>query len=420
MESPSITDLPDGWTAVPLRDVCELRKEQVNPAQCGAKVYVGLEHIESGNSALKSHGSPSDVRSAKSRFATGDLLYGKLRPYLDKAVFADREGICSTDILVLQPKRQQAEGRFLINILHMPQFVQHAIRTTHGVNHPRTSWQSIAEYILALPPLDEQRAIAGVLGKLRAAVAAQQAILDRATELKAALMAKLLTEGTRGEPTQTQAISTGWHDAQLAAIADVFSGHSPKGESYNTHGDGVPLINGPAEFGPRFPQVFKWTTAPKRRCKKGDILFCVRGNTTGRMNEADQEYCIGRGVAAIRGKDGKATTRFVHHLLTFIAPAILTAATSGGSTFPNITDSQLKAWPVSVPPISGQSVIASILDLVDERISVAELCKARYAELFAALLDELMTGRVRVHDLDLAEAAVAPRGEPDDLLIRGE
>jgi len=79
-----------------------------------------------------------------------------------------------------------------------------------------------------------------------------------------------------------------WYLTELGELAEILMGESPKGKTYNTSGDGVPLLNGPAEFGRKFPTAVQWTTAPTRIANPGDILFCVRGNTTGRMNMADR------------------------------------------------------------------------------------------------------------------------------------
>src|SRR5205085_4287702 len=78
---------------------------------------------------------------------------------------------------------------------------------------------------------------------------------------------------------------------------------SPPGDTYNTTGEGVPLINGPVEFsaGPFGRTVVnQYTIAPTNFCEEGDLLICVRGSTTGRTNVAAFRACIGRGVAAIQ------------------------------------------------------------------------------------------------------------------------
>ena len=125
--------------------------------------YVGLEHIDPCEPTLKRWGDPEDVRSAKTRFAPGDILYRKLRPYLDKSVLAPFAGICSTDILVLRAQAERAIGELLVSAIHTKPFLEHAASTTAGVNHPRTSWNALKVHALAVPPLPEQRAIAAVL-----------------------------------------------------------------------------------------------------------------------------------------------------------------------------------------------------------------------------------------------------------------
>jgi len=119
----------------------------------------------------------------------------------------------------------------------------------------------------------------------------------------------------------------------LNDIAEVVMGQSPKGEDVNTDGDGFPLLNGPTEFKHRYPEPVQYTTEGRKFSKDGDILFCVRGSTTGRMNYADQRYAIGRGIAAIRGKNGYPTP-YVRAVIERNLDRLLVAAT--GSTFPNV------------------------------------------------------------------------------------
>ena len=99
-------------------------------------------------------------------------------------------------------------------------------------------------------------------------------------------------------------IPKGWKVSRLDEIASVLMGLSPNGESYNANGVGMPLINGPVEFGDYFPVKTKWTEAATRFAAEGDLIFCVRGSTTGRRVVSDGEYGIGRGVCAFRATGG--------------------------------------------------------------------------------------------------------------------
>ena len=170
-------------------------------------------------------------------------------------------------------------------------------------------------------------------------------------------------------------------------------GQSPKGDTYNTDGIGEPLINGPAEFGSKHPIPVQWTNKPTKLCKDGDVLFCVRGNTTGRMNIADQRYCIGRGIAAIREKTQISDTLYIRHLLEYERSSLYRIAIGGGSTFPNISTVHLKNYPVALPPLPEQCAIAYVWEAIDNRTAALEREVKHLDELFHAMLEDLMTGQ---------------------------
>jgi len=254
---------------------------------------------------------------------------------------------------------------------------------------------------LLLPPLPEQRRIAQVLHTIQRAIAAQQQVIAAARQLKRSLMQRLFTYGPGPEPAPTKDTEIGpvpedWEVAGLAKLAEIEMGQSPPGSSYNDERDGIALINGPAEFGDRFPAPVKWTTKPTRLCRGGDILFCVRGNTTGRMNIADREYCIGRGVAAIRALDAVSTTSYLFFLLERNARRIFDIAIAGGSTFPNITQGQLRSLPVTAPSRPQQQQLAMTLSVIEQKIDAEEQRKAALQALFQSMLQQLMSGQIRV------------------------
>ena len=139
------------WIRVGLEKVCSKVGSNYQPKESSNLPYVGLEHIESEKSMLTNHGFESEIKSSKTRFKKGQILYGKLRPYLDKAVIAPFDGICSTDILVFD-SNTESMNEFLIHLIHSNEFIDHAKATTNGVQHPRTSWNSLKQFNFLLPP----------------------------------------------------------------------------------------------------------------------------------------------------------------------------------------------------------------------------------------------------------------------------
>ena len=199
-------DFPKGWRWTTLGEIIEPSKERANPQGIEEIPYISLEHIEKDTGKLLGCGCSSEVKSTKTKFKRGDLLYGKLRPYLNKVYLSDFEGICSTDILVF-PKNDLHSNAFLFYRLLCPDFVNYASHNVSGVNLPRVNFQTLAQFKIPFPPLPEQQRIVAkieeLFTKLDAGIDALhkvQAQLKRYRQsvLKAAFDGKL-TEAWRAE-----------------------------------------------------------------------------------------------------------------------------------------------------------------------------------------------------------------------------
>ena len=182
-----------------------------------------------------------------------------------------------------------------------------------------------------------------------------------------------------------------WAKVTLGFAAEIIMGQSPDGSTYNADGAGTPLINGPAEFGAKYPSAVQWTNSPTKTCQSGDVLFCVRGSTTGRMNVANDTYCIGRGVAAIRGRLGVATTPFLERVLSGFATEILEEAIGNGSTFPSVTGDRLRAKEFLLPSMTEQIRIVEILSALDDTIEQTAALIAKHQRINAGLMQDLFT-----------------------------
>jgi type I restriction enzyme, S subunit len=163
-------------------------------------------------------------------------------------------------------------------------------------------------------------------------------------------------------------MSDNWEVAALEDFAIIEMGQSPSGETCNQEGIGLPLLNGPTEFGGYHPTPVQFTTDPRKYAFPGDMLFCVRGSTTGRMNWADQKYAIGRGLAAIRHRSGSEYRYFLKAIIDFRLPELLASAT--GSTFPNVSREQLANLQCEIPSLPEQRTIAEMLGALDDKIEL--------------------------------------------------
>lgn len=157
--------LPKGWVQIQLGELVEPSTNRVDPAKAPGSKYIGLEHIESGTGKLNGYGFAKEVRSTKAIFRKGDLLYGKLRPYLNKVYVPDFDGVCSTDILVF-PIGEFLSNKYMFLRMLAEDFVRYANLNVSGVQHPRVDFRKLAIFPVPLPPLPEQHRIVAKIEEL--------------------------------------------------------------------------------------------------------------------------------------------------------------------------------------------------------------------------------------------------------------
>ncbi len=165
MNEGALPELPEGWVWTRLGELIEPSNEKADPLKIRKMPYIGLEHIEKDTGKLLSYGDSNEVKSTKTRFHSGDLLYGKLRPYLNKVLVVDFDGICSTDILVFS-KNSYISNKYIAHRFLCSDFVRYANQNVSGVQHPRVNFYTLSQFSIPLPPLPEQRAIVSKIEQL--------------------------------------------------------------------------------------------------------------------------------------------------------------------------------------------------------------------------------------------------------------
>ncbi|MBO9379639.1 restriction endonuclease subunit S [Sphingomonas histidinilytica] len=142
---------PKGWASRTLGDIARQVGESVRPESLDPNTpYIGLEHMPRRSIALSDWDGAGKVTSGKLIFRKGDFLFGKLRPYFHKVGIAPVDGICSTDIIVLNAREPESSA-FVLTCISQDEFVAFADRTSDGTKMPRTSWGRVERYSLCLP-----------------------------------------------------------------------------------------------------------------------------------------------------------------------------------------------------------------------------------------------------------------------------
>ena len=176
------------WASVPLSQLCEVN----GTVDASSTIYVGLEHIVSCKNYILAPGRVEDFKTHRP-FQQNSILYGKLRPELNKVWLATCDGHCSVDILVLSPCTKTIVPAFLLYSLACSKFVKLAVSLSSGTKMPRTSWSNMKNIRFLVPPLETQHRIASILSGVDAVIENYRLYQQQLEMLKKGLMQKLLT-----------------------------------------------------------------------------------------------------------------------------------------------------------------------------------------------------------------------------------
>ena len=353
-----------GWRALQLGDVCQFKYGKSLPKArrsgsgfgvFGSNGQVGLhdEALTDGTTIIVGRkGSLGEVTYSNDRCWPIDTTY-----YVDRSV---------TD----------ADLRWLYyRMKAMPLTQLNRAAAVPGLNRDDAYVQK-----LLLPPIGEQRRLAEVLDAAEVLRAKRSEALAKLNTLTQAVFINMF-----GDSRQPSAKTV-----PLADLAEIVMGQSPPGDTYNESGIGVPLLNGPSEFGDKHPVPVQWTTSPTRMSREGDILFCVRGATAGRLNWADADYCLGRGLAAIRAEPSHRA--FLFRVLD--AHYVRFQSSGVGSTFINIGKSDLHGVPVPMASTSAVLEYARIYSALSEQRTALNVSLAKIDELYLSLQQRAFRGEL--------------------------
>lgn len=152
------------WTLVKLGDLAEdISKRVDNPAQSGYDRFVGLEHFVSGDLKIKSWGTTESLTSAAKAFKKGDVLFARRNAYLRRASLVDFNGICSGDAFVVREKHDRVIPGFLALVLNSEVLWDYANSNAAGTMSKRVKWRDLEEYKFLLPPKEQQEQMSELL-----------------------------------------------------------------------------------------------------------------------------------------------------------------------------------------------------------------------------------------------------------------
>jgi len=369
--------LPGGWQTLRLKYAVSLRKDRVDRP---AGQYIGLENIAPQTGSLDLE-EDSTAEGLSGVYKNGDVLFGRLRPYLAKVAAPETDGTCSTELFVLEPRKLRRD--YLKYLLLSDGFVELVNSATYGVKMPRADWGFVGNIRIPVPPEHFQLEIGRTLdafvafideliGKLVSTIALQRTVAQRSVE-------RLLFSGFASSATKRRSrlpyapeIPRGWFDGKLGYFAVIQNGSTPRREVLRYWQDGsIPwLTSGKVHEGAIESADQFVTEAAVRECHlplvpRESILVAItgEGRTRGVAAILRQPATINQHVAAIT-PDKRLRPTYLWRVLQSQYEWLRGESAGGGSTRAAITCEFLRHLPIPVPPLEEQDAICQEVEIV--------------------------------------------------------
>lgn len=385
--------LPKGWSSVRFGDVVERVSETGIPTEEESKRYIGLEHMESGDLQIRAWGSEVAITNPKTRVCAGDVLFARRNTHLRRAAIAPFDTYYSPDGYAFRSSSPALLQSFLLAVVSADAFMDFAVRHSSGTHSKRVKWTQLQEYQFALPPLEEQKRIVEVMESAEQARACYRAVSLAGSSLRAALLNRLDSEGTR---------------VPLGSVASIQRGSSYKSEDYTAEGNGKPFLTlkSVSRAGHYAPDGLKWVRDdfdPSRSAEPGDLFFANTDLTPGKLligapfffpgEESDAAPAFSMDLSKVEVIHSSVSAEFLYFALSASRIRQEMRLLSGGSTVAHLRLTSVPQIEISVPTPSRQKELLVQLRGIDRAMTAAFAAEQAVSRLSRRAFDVLGGGQ---------------------------
>ncbi|MFO0060918.1 MAG: restriction endonuclease subunit S, partial [Planctomyces sp.] len=406
---------PEHWNVVSVKRRMLLRTEKTARRQNP----VGLENIESWTGRFVP--TETEFEGDGVEFETGDILFGKLRPYLAKVHLADGPGEAVGDFHVMRP-HEEFVGRFAQYCLLCREFIAIVDGSTFGSKMPRASWEFVSTMKTPVPPFHEQTLIADFLdretSKIDSLVAEQRRLIELLKEKRQAVISHAVTKGLNPhapmKPSGIEWLGDVPEHWQLRRVKTVssFVTSGPRGWSERIGETGSLFVQSgdlndqmEVEFmTAKRVQVENDAESTRTRMREGDVVVCVTGAKTGNVavcNIIPEPAYVNQHLCLIRPTPDVLPSFLGVLLKSRLGQIYFEISQYGLKQGLSLED--VEEAPVILPPVNEQQEIIALLDTetakLDALTSEAERAIELLQERRTALISAAVTGKIDVRHL---------------------
>lgn len=361
-------EVPKNWVWVRLGAVCYASKEKSNDFSNEIK-YIGLEHLEK-DKGIVGFSSADKVKSTKNAFQEGQILYGRLRPYLNKHDIVSFSGVCSTDILVFEASVLVANV-LVDKFFNLPFFIEYVVANSKGINLPRVSEETVLNTTFPLPPLLEQQRIVErieeLFAKLDEAKERLQEVADSFAVRKAAILHKAFTGELTTQWRRENGVSDdSWEEKKLGEVGVLERGrskHRPRNDE-RLFGGIYPFIQtGDVANADMFIEKHSQTLSDfgmqqSKLFAKNTICITIAANI-GKVAILSYDSCFPDSVVGLT-TDEKNSYKYVYYYLSTQQKELESKAPATAQK--NINLKVLNDLDIPLPSLSEQHEIVRLID----------------------------------------------------------
>ena len=436
-------DVPEHWEMVRLKGHTENVVDLTRESACG-DIYLALEHVESWTGRFIAADDDVMFDSQVKRFRAGDVLFGKLRPYLAKVTYPNQSGICVGEFLVLRPVFVNLSPRYLEQLLRSRPVIDAIDASTFGAKMPRADWQFIGDMRIPLPHLPEQTTIVRFLDhvdrRIRRYIRAKQKLIALLEEQKQAIIHQAVTgqiDVRTGQPYPSYKdsgvewlsdVPEHWEKSKKIKYLSFLKGRlgwqGLKAGEYTNVG---PYIVSSAHFS---DHKINWEKCPhvtqeryerdeNIQLSQGDILLMKDGAAMGKLAFVDKLpglACLNSHLLLFRPLAcDEEPTYFPQFMFYYMQTEYFQGyvqINGTGATFLGISQESVGNHKICLPPYSEQVAIVERLDETTTRLDIAITESRRQINLLreyrTRLIADVVTGKFDVREA----AAELPEIDP--------
>jgi type I restriction enzyme, S subunit len=408
-------EIPGHWDAKRLKYCVQFINEKVDGRDTDLP-YIGLEHIESWTGKRILTAEPANSEGQSNHIRKGDVLFGKLRPYLAKVLCASEEGICSGELLVLKPKC--AVQNYLFYYMLSKDFISVVDSSTYGAKMPRASWEFIGNLPTLVPSQDEQRAIAAFLdretARIDALIEKKRRQIELLQEKRAALISHAVTKGLdpniKMKPSGVEWLGEIPEHWEIWKVNHGFkcigSGTTPRSDDFSFYEGDVPWVTTSElresiiyDTNSKLTNLALKNFSSLKLYPVGTVLIAMYGATIGRLGILGVPATVNQACCAFSDPI-IFDIQFFFYWLMNRRPILISRSVGGGQ--PNLSQEDLKPLRVPTPPIGEQRAIAAFLEnetvKIDGTITKIEESLDKLKEYRTALISAAVTGQIDVRE----------------------